>query len=533
MDILNPFYADALWLIIAFFCGLAAKRIGLPPLVGFLAGGFIINFSGFHQGHLHSAISEMASIGVMILLFTIGLKLKINSLFKKEIWATASIHMLLIILLFSAFIQFFGYIGIKQFTELSWASAAMISFALSFSSTVFVVKTLESRGEFDSYHGKIAIGILIIQDIFAVLFIAFSDKKLPSPWVLVLPLVLWLLQKILSRILNSLEHGEMMPVFGFFATFIAGALSFSLVGLKPDLGALIIGMLLVNHPRADELYNRMVEYKDFFLIAFFINVGLIGLPDVNTLVITLIILPLVFLKGGLFLWILSRFSLQPRTAYLGALSLTNFSEFGLIVGVIGLNIGLISNDWLVAMALLMSFSFVLAAPINNYSHHIFDRFKPIILKLNKNRSGEDCEPLDLGQAQYLVIGLGSVGRLAFETLVEKYQNKVLGLDYRNDLINELQAKKNNVLWADSTDSELWDNVNTSKLKAIFLTMSDVHTNLNILECLNRIKNKSFHVYALCHYPDQKDLYLSKGVDFVFDFKNYLGKDYVEQALNYN
>lgn len=530
MGELSPFYTDALWLAVAFLCGLLAKRAGLPPLVGFLAGGFIINFSGFHEGHLNSAIAPLADVGVMLLLFTIGLKLKVKSLFKREIWATASIHMLIIILLFAGLIQFFGYMGIRQFTDLSWNSAAMISFALSFSSTVFVVKTLESKGEFESYHGTIVIGILIVQDIFAVLFIAFSDQKLPSPWVLVLPLILWLVQKSLSRILNILEHGEMIPVFGFFATFIAGALSFSLVGLKPDLGALIIGMLLVNHPRADELYKRMVEYKDFFLIAFFINVGLIGLPNINTLLLTSLILPFVLVKGGLFLWILSRFNLQPRTAYLSALSLTNFSEFGLIVGVIGLQMGLIPNDWLVAMALLMSFSFALAAPINKFSHLLFDRYKTFILKLERNKNSVDCEPLDFGPAEYLVIGLGSVGQPAFDTLQEKFGHKVLGLDYSAELIEELQTNKANVFWADSTDSELWDNVDSSKIKVIFLTMSDVQTNLNILECLNRINQKTFEVYALCHYPDQKELYQNKGVDFVFDYKNYLGKDYVEHAL---
>lgn len=530
MGELSPFYTDALWLAIAFLCGLLAKRLGLPPLVGFLAGGFIINFSGFHEGHLNSAIAPLADVGVMLLLFTIGLKLKVRSLFKKEIWATASIHMLIIILLFAGLIQFFGYLGIRQFTDLSWNSAAMISFALSFSSTVFVVKTLESKGEFESYHGTIIIGILIVQDIFAVLFIAFSDQKLPSPWVLVLPLILWLVQKSLRRILNTLEQGEMIPVFGFFATFIAGALSFSLVGLKPDLGALIIGMLLVNHPRADELYKRMVEYKDFFLIAFFINIGLIGLPNTDTLIISSLLLPLVLLKGGLFLWILSRFSLQPRTAYLSALSLTNFSEFGLIIGVIGLKIGLISNDWLVAMALLMSFSFAMAAPINNFSHLLFNKYKPLILKLNRNKISKDCEPIDFGEAEYLVIGLGSVGQPGFDALTEKHGRKVLGLDYSAELIEELQTNKANVLWADSTDSELWDNIDTSKIKVVFLTMSDVQTNLNILACLNRVNHRTFEVYAVCHYPNQKELYLARGVDFVFDYKNYLGRNYVEHAL---
>jgi glutathione-regulated potassium-efflux system ancillary protein KefC len=183
-----------------------------------------------------------------------------------------------------------------------------------------------------------------------------------------LPAALWLLKLILSKLLDMLEQGEMIPVFGFFATFIAGALSFSLVGLKPDLGALIIGMLLVNHPKAEALYDRMIEYKDFFLIAFFINVGLVGLPATNTFIVALILLPLVLFKGALFTFILSRFAIKPRTAYLSSLSLSNYSEFGLIVGVVALQMGYISSEWLVAMALLMSLSFITAAPFNVIAH---------------------------------------------------------------------------------------------------------------------------------------------------------------------
>ena len=528
-EITNPFYADALWLSIAFLFGLLSKRLGLPPLVGFLIGGFVINFSGLKQGGLISVIEPMADIGVMLLLFTIGLKLKLKSLFKKEIWASASIHMLATIVLFSCFFMLVAYTGLQQFTDLTWQSAAMISFALSFSSTVFVVKTLEAHGEFESYHGKIAIGILIIQDIFAVLFIAFSDKKLPSPWVILLPLFLWLLHKILSKILDSLEHGEMVPIFGFFATFIAGALSFSLVDLKPDLGALVIGMMLVNHPRAEELYDRMAEYKDFFLVAFFLNVGLVGLPNVSTLVISGLILPLVLFKGALFLLILSRFDLQPRTVYLSSLTLTNFSEFGLIVGVVGVSIGLMSEDWLVAMALLMSASFVIASPLAKYSHVIFDKFKPTLLKINKHRHTVDEEPKDLIGAKYLVIGMGSIGKLTLDALTEKYGSAALGLDYKDDLVEEMKSEGKNVLWADTTDSVFWDNVKINSLETIYITMSDVSSNLNTLERINQLEHRNFKICSVCHYIDQSNLYIENGVDFVYQFNKYVGQDYVEQA----
>ncbi|MCH8553708.1 MAG: cation:proton antiporter [Schleiferiaceae bacterium] len=530
MEDLNPFYADALWLSIAFLFGLIAKRIGLPPLVGFLAGGFLINFLNLHDANLESAIAPMADIGVMLLLFTIGLKLKVKSLFKKEILLSASLHMTLTVVVLSSLLALLSFSALHLFADLPLHSSVVIAFALSFSSTVFVVKTLEARGEFDSYHGKLAIGILIIQDIFAVLFLALSDKKIPSLWVLLLPVILWVLQKLLSKLLDLLEHGEMVPVFGFFATFIAGAFSFSLLGLKPDLGALIMGMLLVNHPRVNELYDRMAEYKDFFLIAFFINVGLVGLPTLATMSTALILLPLIIFKGVLFLFLLSRFNLQPRTAYLGALSLSNFSEFGLIVGVVGLNMGWITEEWLVALALLMSLSFVVAAPLNLYSHRIFNHFKDFILRINNVKDTEDAEPVDFGGASYLVIGLGSVGKPAFLTLQERFGEKVLGLDYDSDKIKTLKNNGANVTWGDPTDCTLWDAVDAKSLDAIFLTMSDVSTNLNILSALQSVQNRSFNVYALCHYPDQKAIYLQNGVDFVFDFKSYLGKNFVEHAL---
>jgi glutathione-regulated potassium-efflux system ancillary protein KefC len=119
--------------------------VGLPPLVGFLVGGFLINFSGFHEGKLYGTNEAMSDIGVILLLFTIGLKLKLKTLFKKEIWATASIHMLLTVLAISGLLTLLTLTGLQLFSNSNFSSSLMIGFAMSFSSTVFVVKTLENR----------------------------------------------------------------------------------------------------------------------------------------------------------------------------------------------------------------------------------------------------------------------------------------------------------------------------------------------------------------------------------------------------
>jgi glutathione-regulated potassium-efflux system ancillary protein KefC len=530
MGISDPLYVAAIWLSVAFACGFATKKIGLPPLVGFLVAGFLINFSGLQDGNLNSVIDAIADIGVMILLFTIGLKLKVKQLLRPEIWATASVHMVLTILAVSGIMVLLAYFGFSIFVGLGMQSSLMLGFALSFSSTVFVVKTLEAKGEFDSYHGKIAIGILIIQDIFAVLFIAFSDRVVPSLWVFAMPAFLWILKKVLDKLLQRMDHGELFSFFGFFATFIAGALSFKLVGLKPDLGALVIGMLLVNHPKAEDLYERMAEYKDFFLIAFFLNVGLVGLPSLSTFGAALILLPLVLLKGILFLFVLLRFPLQPRTAFLGALSLSNFSEFGLIVGIVGLQIGLIPSEWIVVLALLMSFSFILAAPLATNAHVIFDRYKARILRLGKKTESVDCEPTNFGTAEILVLGLGSIGKPTFESLVSLHGKQVLGLDFDAERIDELQAQGHQVLWADGTDSELWEKADLKRIKLIFLTISDFTANLTILTEMKKAKDRSFRVFALSRYQDHAERYRELGVDFVYQYRESLGRDFVTNAL---
>jgi len=176
----NSWQIDAIWVSVALLCGLLAKRISLPPLVGFLFAGFVINYSGQTDSNLNTILHLLSDLGVMLLLFTIGLKIKLKELLKPVIYATASIHMIVITSLMGAMVFLLSYLGVSQFSGISFSTALIIGFALSFSSTVFVVKVLEERGELSSYHGKIAIGILVIQDIFAVLFISISKGTPPN-----------------------------------------------------------------------------------------------------------------------------------------------------------------------------------------------------------------------------------------------------------------------------------------------------------------------------------------------------------------
>lgn len=522
---------DVVWLSLAFLSGLAVKKINLPPLIGFMLTGFILKGSGITQGHISEVLDAISDLGVMLLLFTIGLKVKVKNLIKKEIWLSASAHMLITVVFFSIFIFLLSILGLPAFAGISPLSAAMMGFALSFSSTVFVVKVLEEKGELNSFHGKIAIGILVMQDIFAVIFISISAGKWPGIWVLALPLILYVLKKILYRILDATGHGELLTIFGFFATFTAGAVSFSFVGLKADLGALVIGMLLVGHPKADELYDRMMGFKDFFLIAFFVNIGLSGSITPHAFLIALLLLPFIFAKAGLFIWLLSRFDIRPRTGFLTAASMSNYSEFALIVGVIAVKSGLLTGEWLVALAILMSLSFLVSSPINRYAHDLFDRYKPFFMQMNSKQAVcQDDEPIHLGNSEYVVVSMGTLGVPAYDYLEKKYPGKVLGLDYNHDKVEMQQKAGRNAVWCDTTDLQFWQNADFYNVKMMLFAMSDFESNVNSIKELNRSRKKNFLLGVIYHYPEEKQRLEKLGVDFTYSYKERVGKDFAEEFL---
>ena len=197
---------DVVWISLAFVFGFAARFVGLPPLVGFLATGFLLNSQGIIVGN---TLDKLADIGITLLLFTVGLKLNLRTLIRPQVWGVAGLHMSLIVALFGMAIYALVLIGAPFVSDIDFKRALLIAFALSFSSTVFAVKVLEDKGEMSSLHGRIAIGVLIMQDIAAVVFLAISAGKMPSIWA---PLILLLipLRPMLLWILKSVGHGELL-----------------------------------------------------------------------------------------------------------------------------------------------------------------------------------------------------------------------------------------------------------------------------------------------------------------------------------
>ena len=519
---------DVTWIFFAFIFGFLARLFGLPPLVGYLAAGFLLSTQGIENTEL---LLKLADTGVTLLLFIVGLKLKLRTLAKPQVWAVASIHMLIITSVFGTAIYGLAVFGISFISELSLKSSLLIGFALSFSSTVFAVKILEERGGVSSLYGRIAIGILIIQDLAAVIFLALSLGKLPSLWSALLLLFIPL-KPLLYRLLNKVGHGELLILYGFMLA-LGGAKVFELVGVKGDLGALILGVMMAGHVKSDELTKSMLDFKDLFLLGFFLSIGLSGYPTLETSLIALIILPLVLLKSALFFTLLTRFNLRARTSLLTTLSLTNYSEFGLIVAAIGVKNGWINNEWLIIIALALSISFVFAAGLNSVSNRLYTKHQTFWKRMQRESRLPEDQLIHVDGATIAIIGMGRVGTGAYNSMQDLDGEKVIGVDIDPETVENLRSTDRNIILGDPSDPDFWDRLQASHtLELVMLALPKLDTTLAVIV---RLKETYFTgcIATTAKFPDEVELLKSAGATLVFNVYAEAGTGFATHVMSEN
>ena len=469
----------ALILIMAFFAGLAFRTLGLPPLLGYLVAGFVcsaLSIGSFDQ------LEVVAELGVTMLLFTIGLKLRTGVLLKPYIGGPALLHMVVVIPLTTAVIMLAG----NFYSPLSFDSVIApwtLAFALSFSSTVFAIKIFDERGENNSFHAGIAIGILVIQDVLAVVFLVLSAGKIPSVWallLLLLPFTRRFWAPPISRFMRIIGHGELHLLFGLAVALAAYEL-LELMHLKGGLGALIAGVILgvANEPRATELHNRLSSLKNLFLIGFFLQIGYYGFPSLSMLVIAAALVLLLALRPVIYFSLLTLLGLRARTSTLAGIGLSTYSEFGLIVPAIAASQGIISTEWVVTIALAVAISFFIATPLNKAIHPLYRRFSPRLNKYEKERLPEE-KIESLGDADIVVLGMGRVGRGAYDFLRNEYGNRVVGVEERYDRAVELRAEVINCVHGDALDRDFWEQTNVAGRSMILASLSNQRENLALV-----------------------------------------------------
>ncbi|MEX1235832.1 MAG: cation:proton antiporter [Roseovarius sp.] len=499
----------------AFFFGLAVRQIGLPPLVGFLAAGFAINIFGPALAlpeYTGETLGHVAHLGVLMLLFTVGLKLKLAQIAQPQVIGGALLHFAISVAIFMP--------SLKLFMRFDWNTALLLAIALSFSSTVLAAKLLETKRELGAFHGRTAIGILIVQDIIALIVLAVWSGQTPNIWAL-LVFGVPVLRPILHRLLDFAGHDELLVLMGMMLSLVIGGMGFEAMGLSSEIGALVMGVLLSTHTRAKELGASLWSLKEIFLVGFFLQIGLTGLPDWGAMVFAVAVGIVLALKGVLFFALMVAFKLRARSAFLTALSLTAYSEFGLIVAA-----GVLP-DYLVPLAIAVSISFVVSAPLNRYAHPLFERYEGKLRRYERDTVHPDEQPKNMGDADVLIFGMGRTGSAAYK-FIEEQGLKALGLDADTYKAQGHHEAGRNVMFADAEDSNFWRSCNLGQIKAAILSMDDLEAKLIAARSL-RQRGFTGPIVAHALHEVHQDQIREAGADYTYLTMNQAGISLAEQA----
>jgi len=464
-----------IWIAGAWGAGQLARWLALPPLVGYLTVGALFAANGL--GDVNHWLDVPSEIGVELLLFAVGLKMNPKSIFRFDVAFGTILHLILSALILAA--------ALTQ--DLSFEMKIALALTLGFSSTVVAAKGLEARREIRAFHGRLSISILVLQDLVAVTLLAIGGDSAPSPYalgLLLIPLVAPVLRKGLEKLS---PEPELHLLVGVLIALVLGAQLFKAVGVSGELGALVMGMVFANHPVAKGIANYLWGIRELLLIAFFLRVGMQVPIDLQVVMDALPLLLLLPVKLTVLFALLLLIRLRAYTAFLMSITLFSYSEFALIVAAAWADSGLIPASVLPVVAVAVTLSFVISAPVNRFAHELYERSEGLLSRFERTDRHPDEQPLTLGGAHVLVIGMGRIGTAVFDSLLEDGE-KVVGIDADPGKLESHREAGRRVVFADAEDPGFWNNLRFGRLEAVVLTMPEPES-----QCwaTNRLRERGF------------------------------------------
>jgi Kef-type K+ transport system membrane component KefB len=469
-------------LMIAGVFGFLALKLRQPLIVAFIAIGILVSSNGLGivaEGSTAS-IDTLAALGIALLLFMVGLKLDLNLI--KTLGPVALVSGLSQVALTIALGA-----GLSLWLGFGMRESFLIGVGLSFSSTIIVVKLLSDQRAIDSLYGKIALGILIIQDIVVILsMVAMAGFSTGGEDALSANIFLMIMVKVLVLVgatglfirylADPVTHilsrsPELTVIFAIGLTAMLAGIAYH-VGLSKELGGLLAGIALASTPIREELVTRLAPVRDFLLLFFFVNLGshidfgTIGGQLWGALALSVFVLigkPLIIMTLAILL------GYRSRTSFMAGLTLGQISEFSLIFIAMALTTGLVSTEVAGLMTLVGLITFAVSTYGIMYAPQIYAFFEHRLghIKLPVPQRYEELIQDARMQKDYdvLVIGLGRYG----QSIAQQFKNRghtVLGVDFDPQAIKDAQKLSIPAIYGDAANPDLTDTLTLSRAKAV-------------------------------------------------------------------
>ncbi|HHO77106.1 MAG TPA: sodium:proton exchanger [Deltaproteobacteria bacterium] len=498
----NTFVEIAAILSLATLVGIIGQRLRQPLIIMFLATGILAGptFLGIIQSH--HQIELLAQIGIALLLFIVGLKLDLNLI---RTTGPVALATGLGQIIFTSLIGFIIAIALNM----SFLTAAYVAVALTFSSTIIIVKLLSDKKEIDSLHGQIAIGFLIVQDIAAILALVglttlgtsvaegesvyFSTTVVVIKGMGMLGIVALLIKYVLPQLTRRLAHSlELLTLFAIAWAVFLGAAS-ELLGFSKEVGAFLAGISLASTEYRDSIGARLTGLRDFLLLFFFIDLGArLDWSSVGSLVGASVLFSVFVLIGNplVVLVIMGVMGYRRRTGFLAGLTVAQISEFSLIVAAMGLSLGHITTETMGLITLVGVVTIFASTYMILYSGELY-RMLSGPLKIFERRNPYREAPTDtINEApsgSVILLGLGNYGSALAEDLLRRNRS-IIGVDFDPGVINTWRSRGMTVLYGDMGDPEIHEQLPVNKAQWVISTVRSKELNLSLL---HNLKNQGY------------------------------------------
>lgn len=521
---LEPFLLTAVILVLVAVAGVLALRLRQPLLVAFLAVGILLGPSGLDWiSAADETVALLAELGVAILLFLVGLRLDLHLV--RATGPVAVIVGLAQMLLTAAM-----GLGVGLVAGLDAVAATYLAIAVAFSSTVIVVKLLSDSHEIEQLHGRIAVGILIVQDVAViVVLIALTavggrgEADVPVEVLLVVVKGLGLVAGValftrflLSPILRQVARSpELLMVFGV-AYALAAASASEALAFGAEVGAFLAGVSLASTPFRDGLGARLASLRDFLLMFFFLDLGAgLALTDIRAQLLTALVVSLLVLVGKPLVVLVGMTALRyrTRTAFLTGLSLAQISEFSLVLAAVGLGLGHVDREVVGLITMVGLITFAGSAYLISFSRPIHRLVEPWLRGLERDRLRG--EPLEQG-GDYPVIlfGLGRFGgHLADELGAGGHAVLAVDHDPRRVAANEREGV--DAVFGSADDLDFLESLPLAGARHVISTLPAVPTSRALLDGL-RARAFEGRVAVTAHTRRDADLLRDAGADLVLE-----------------
>jgi Kef-type K+ transport system membrane component KefB len=533
---MTSFAEVAILLVMAAGIGIVGTLLRQPLIVSFIAVGLIAGPSALDVVHSDEQIDLLSELGIAVLLFLVGIKLDVKLV--RSLGAVSVLTGLGQV----AFTALFGYLiglalGLDHVTNL------YVAVALTFSSTIIIVKLLSDKREIDALHGQIALGFLIVQDLVVVLAMIVlsaigigsaeaghgggSVATVLASGVAMVAAVVLFVRYAANPLTERLARApELLVIFAIALAAMFAAIG-DAVGLGKEVGGLMAGVALASTAYRETIAARLAPLRDFLLLFFFIALGatldlsLLGAHVTGAVIFSLFVLvgnPLIVLA------IMGAMGYRKRTGFLAGLTVAQISEFSLIFIAMGVSLGHVADDALGLVTMVGLVTIAASTYMISYSHQLFALCEPLLGVFE--RKGTPREPTEAGAHRgrafpVIIFGLGRFGT-AIGMRLQKRGIAVLGVDFNPLAVGRWRELGLEAEFGDATDPELVTElplrsadwlVSTVPIHPTGLSHEDARSTLIQLA---RTSGFSGRIAAASHGAAETEVLVGAGADLVLE-----------------